>query len=107
MYIHCRIYIYIYIYIYPFILGLSARWCSMFPYFLTIGEFLGYWGLVLVFWATARVGVHRLSLCLPYLGVFPFTLLLLRLNFIRVSSLRPTYMYPFGRPFTYSISGRQ
>src|SRR6218665_4141699 len=29
-------------------------------------------------------------LCLPYLGVFPFTLHLL-LHFIRVSSLRPTY----------------
>jgi len=23
------------------------------------------------------------------------------LDFIRVSSLRPTYRHPFGRPFTY------
>src|SRR6218665_1132867 len=27
-------------------------------------------GLALVSWAFSRVGVHRLSLCLPYLGVF-------------------------------------
>ena len=40
---------------------------------------------------------------LPYLGVFPFTLLLLPLDFIRVSSLRPTYLHPFGRFFTYSL----
>ena len=34
---------------------------------------------------------------------FPFTLLHLPLDFIRVSSLRPTYRHPFGRPFTYSL----
>src|SRR6218665_1410405 len=62
-------------------------------------------GLALVFWATARVGVHGLSLRLPYLGVFPFTLLHLPLDFIRVSSLRPTYLHPFGRPITYSRLG--
>src|SRR6218665_4062104 len=59
--------------------------------------------MALVSWDTARVGVHRLSLCLPYLGVFPFTLLRLPLDFIRVSSLRPTSLPPFGRPFTYSL----
>src|SRR6218665_1296229 len=59
--------------------------------------------LALVSWATARVDVHRLSLCLPYLGVIPFTLLHLPLDFIRVSSLRQTYLHPFGRPFTYSL----
>ena len=48
-------------------------------------------GLTLASWATVCVGVHRLSLRLPYLGVFPFTLLHLPLDFIRVSSLRPTY----------------
>ena len=47
--------------------------------------------MALVFRATARVGVHGLSLRLPYLGIFPFTLLHLTLDFIRVSSLRPTY----------------
>src|SRR6218665_3701686 len=31
-------------------------------------------GLALVYWANARVDAHRLSLRLPYLGVFPFTL---------------------------------
>src|SRR6218665_552742 len=40
---------------------------------------------------------------LPYLGVIPSTLLHQPLDFIRVSSLRPTYLHPFGRPFTYSI----
>src|SRR6218665_3866383 len=46
----------------------------------------------MVSWAFARVGVHRLSL--PYLGVIPSTLLHLPLDFIRVSSLRPTYLHP-------------
>src|SRR6218665_74066 len=42
--------------------------------------------------ATARVGVHRLfHFRLPHLGGFPFTLLHLPLDFIRVSSLPPTY----------------
>ena len=60
----------------------------MFPHFLTrcVSRLLG---LALVSWATARVGVHRLSLCLPYLGVIPSTLLRLPLDFIRVNSLRP------------------
>src|SRR6218665_3559320 len=70
------------------------------PFTSSLGEFLGHWGLVS--WAFARVGVHRLSLCLPYLAVFPFTLHL-PLSFIRVSSLRPTYLHPFSRPFTYSL----
>src|SRR6218665_1790883 len=38
----------------------------------------------------------------PHFGVFTFTLLHLPLDFIRVSSLRPTYLHPFGRPFTYA-----
>src|SRR6218665_1088990 len=49
------------------------------------------------------VGVHRLSLHLPYLGLSPFTLLHLPLDFIRGFSLQPTYLHPFGRPFTYSL----
>jgi len=72
----------------------------MSPHFLTIGEFLGYWAGS----GTARVGDHRLSLHLPYLGVFSFTLFHLQ-DFIRISSLRPTYLHPFGRPFTYSLVG--
>src|SRR6218665_1866043 len=75
----------------------------MSPCFLTrrISRLLG---LALVSWAFARFGVHRFSLCLPYLGVFPFTLLHLPLNFIHVSSLQLTYLQstPIGRPFTYS-----
>src|SRR6218665_2170196 len=43
------------------------------------------------------------SLCLLYLGTFPFTLLHLPLDFIRISSLRPTYLHPVGRPITYSL----
>jgi len=38
------------------------------------------------------------SLCLPYLCVFPFTLLHLPLNFIRVSSLRLMYLHPLVDP---------
>ena len=74
----------------------------MSPHFLTrwVSRLLG---LALVSWAFARIGVHWLSLCLPYLSVLPFTLLYLPLDFIHVSSLRPTYLHPFGRPFTYSL----
>jgi len=72
-----------------------------YPISSSLGEFLGY-RAAMVSWATALVGVHRLSLRLPYLGVFPFTLHL-QLDFIRVSPLRPTYLHPFGRPFTYSL----
>ena len=62
----------------------------------------------MVFWAFACVGVHRLSLRLKYLGVFPFTLLHLPLNFIRVPSLITTDVsapMAIGRPFTYSLLG--
>src|SRR6218665_1529748 len=79
--------------------------CPMSPHFLTtctctcicrcISRLLE---LALVSWAFTRVGVHRLSLRLPYLGVFPFTLLHLPLNFIRVSSLRLMYLRPSVDP---------
>src|SRR6218665_2301665 len=52
--------------------------------------------------ACVGVGLHRLSLRLPYLGVFPgvfpFTLLHLSLNFTRVSSLRLMYLHPSVDP---------
>src|SRR6218665_2534938 len=53
----------------------------MSPHFLTrrVSRLLG---LALLSWAFARVGVHRLSLCLPYLGVIPSTLLHMPLDFI-------------------------
>src|SRR6218665_3690591 len=77
------------------------------PLTSSLGEFPKYWDWL---WYPglsprhfARVGVHHLSLCLPYLGVFPFTLHL-PLDFIRVFPLRSTYLHPFGRPFTYSLS---
>ena len=55
--------------IHPLLHGLSARRCPMSPHFLTrrVSRLLG---LALVSWAFARVGVHRPSLRLPYLGVF-------------------------------------
>src|SRR6218665_3357894 len=55
----------------------------------------------LVSWAFARIGVHRPSLRLPYLVLSIRSYL--PLDFNRVSSLRPTYCHPFGRPFTYSL----
>jgi len=82
-----------------YILGPTARWSPMSPHFLTrwVSRLFG---LAQVSWASARVGVHRLfPFRLPYLGVFPFTLHL-PLDFIRVSSLRPTYLHPFDRHFT-------
>src|SRR6218665_784971 len=54
-----------------------------------------------VSWAFARIGVHRPSLRYPHL-VFSIRFYL-PLDFNRVSSLRPTYRHPFGRPFTYSL----
>src|SRR6218665_3219580 len=64
-----------------------------------VGELLG---LALVSWAFARIGVHRPSLRLPYLVFSIRSYLPLDLN--RVSSLRPTYRHPFGRPFPYPLS---
>ena len=49
-------------------------------------------------WAFAHIGVHRPSLRITYL-VFSIRSYL-PLDFNRVSSLRPTYRHPFGRPFT-------
>ena len=57
--------------------------CAMFPHFLT-GWVSRLLELALVSWVFARVDVPS---AFPYLGVFPFTLLHLPLNFIRVSSL--------------------
>src|SRR6218665_1956496 len=58
-------------------------------------------------WAGSDILGCRPCWCLspfpsPYnLGVFPFTLHM-PLDFIHVSSLWPTYLHPFGLPFTYS-----
>src|SRR6218665_274990 len=71
------------------------------PIASSLGEFTSYWGLALVSWAFARIGVHRPSPRFPYL-VFSIRSYL-TLDFNRVSSLRPTYRHPFGRPFTYSL----
>src|SRR6218665_4050606 len=73
------------------------------PIASSLGEFTSYWGLALVSWAFARIGVHCPSLRFPYL-VFS-NRSYLPLDFNRVSSLRPMYRHPFGRPFTYSFLG--
>src|SRR6218665_2701992 len=73
--------------IHPLRHGLSALSCPISYHFLTmsVSRLLG---LALVSCrAFSRVGVHRLSLRPPYLGVFPITLLHLPLNLIRVSPL--------------------
>src|SRR6218665_1578242 len=77
------------------ILGLNARRSPMSHLFLTrrVSQLLG---LALVSWAFARIGVHRPSLHFPYL-VFSICSYLPS-DFNRVSSLRPTYRHPFGRP---------
>ena len=56
----------------------------------SLSEFPGFWDWL---WVFARVGVHRLSFCLPYLGVFPLTLLHMPFNFICVSSLQLMYLH--------------
>src|SRR6218665_306399 len=58
--------------------------------------------LALVFWAFARVEVHRLQ----YLSVFQFTLLHLPLNFICASSLRLMYLYPSVDPSLTHFFGK-
>ena len=72
------------------------------PLTFSLGEFPGYLGLALISWATTRVGVHRLF-PFPFnnLVSFSFTLLHLPLDYISISSLRLTYLHPFGRCFTY------
>ena len=52
-------------------------------------------------WVFACIGVHRPSLRFPYLVFSIRSYLPLDIN--RVSTLRPTYRHPFGRPFTYSL----
>src|SRR6218665_654579 len=66
------------------------------PFTSSLGEFplSRLLGLALLSWTFTCVGVHRLSIRLPYLGVFPFTLPCLSLNFIRVSFLRLMYLRP-------------
>src|SRR6218665_2980098 len=79
--------------------------CPMSPHFLTtctctcicrcISRLLR---LALASWAFARVGVHRLSLRLPYLSVLSIYRLHLPLNFSRVSFLRLMYLHPSVYP---------
>ena len=63
--------------------SLTFSLCDFPDYFWTASGILGF----------ARVGVHRLSLCLLCFGLFTFTLRHLPLNFIRVSSLRQMYLH--------------
>jgi len=50
-------------------------------------------------------GVHRLCLRLPYLSVFPFTVLHLLSTFTRVASLRQVYLHPSVDPSLTHFSG--
>src|SRR6218665_3648664 len=65
MSVYCKLFCVYYIYMYIF----PSIHCSMSPHFHTrrVSRLLG---LALVSWAFARVGVHRLSNRLAYLGVF-------------------------------------
>jgi len=53
----------------------------------------------------ARVGVRRLSLRLPYLGVIASTLLRLPMNFVRASALRLMYLHPSVDPSLTHLLG--
>src|SRR6218665_2000299 len=68
----------------------------------SLGEFVGYWagsGILGYpsFWCPSPFPSPSISRC------FPFPLLHLPLDCIRVFPLRPMYLHPFGRPFTYSL----
>src|SRR6218665_48621 len=83
--------------------GLSARWCPM-SLTSSLGEFLGYSA------GSGILGYHPCWCPSPFpsppisvLWCFSFPLLPLPLDFIRVSSSRPTYLNPFDRPFPYSL----
>src|SRR6218665_1903795 len=76
------------------------------PISFSLGGFPSYWDWL---WCPGLSPV-LVSIALPFAfhtWCFPFALIYdnLPLDFNRVSSLRPTYRRPFGRPFTYSILG--
>ena len=79
--------------------GPTAHWCQ---FTSSLGEFPGYWALVS--WATAHVVVQCLFPFAFQISVF-HSLFSFALDFIRVSSLRPTYLHQFGRPFTCTLFG--
>ena len=89
--------------IHPFLHGLSACRCPMSNHFLTrwVFRLLGW------LWYPRLSPVLRsiaFSLRLPYLDVFPFTLLHLPLNFTHVSSLWLMYLHPSVDPsFTHFL----
>jgi len=68
----------------------------------SLGEFLGNWagsGILGYWpcWYSSPFPSPSIFRC------FPFPLLHQPLDFIHVSSLRPMYLHPIGRPFTYSL----
>ena len=87
--------------------GPTARWSLMSksPITSSLGEFPGYWdwlwnpGLPPMLVSIAFSTSPFISRC------FSFTLHL-PLDFISISTLRPTYLHPFGRPFTCSLFRR-
>src|SRR6218665_43569 len=75
--------------------------CAQCPLTSSLHEFLGYWGGSGILgyrpcWCPSPFSSLSISRCLS------ITLLHLPLDFIHISSLRPTYLHPFGRPFTLS-----
>src|SRR6218665_575277 len=85
----------------PSIHGFSARWCPIVPslphYVSRLLGWLWYPGLPPVLVSIAFPFVFHISV---FLYPLFFTC---HCHFIRVSSLRPKYLHPFGRPFTYFI----
>jgi len=74
------------------------------PFISSLGEFPGYWDWLWYPGLSSVLVSIAFPFCLPYLGVSPFTLLRLPLNFICVSSLRLMYMLPSVNPsLTYFL----
>src|SRR6218665_2771473 len=71
------------------------------PISSSLGGFPSYWNWLWCPGLSPVLVSIALSLRFPYL-VFSIRSSL-PLDFNRVSSLRPTYRHPFGRPFTYSL----
>jgi len=90
-------------------LTFNAQNAEFSPLVFNVPHFLTRWismllGLVQISWATVRIGGHRFfPFAFHISGVFPLTLHQ-AMDFIRVSSLQPTYLHPFDRPFTPIIT---
>src|SRR6218665_1959469 len=70
------------------------------PITSSLSEFPGYWDWLRYPGLSPVLVSIAFSFALHISVFFSFALLHLPLDFIRVSSLKPTYLHPFDRPFS-------